>query len=116
MGDWYYLKNRKPVKFEHSILEYTRLFAKESNKRAKQAVSGKKIRRTYLNDYIVSTVFLGLDHGIHEDEPMLFETMIFKGEIGSDIYCDRCATHRNALGMHWKAVDMIKQNKIDDNG
>jgi len=65
--------------------------------------------------YLVSTVFLGLDHAFGGD-PLLFETMIFiEAEWGwhenmgyrfrdSLNWCDRCGTWEEALDMHERAV------------
>lgn len=54
----------------------------------------------------VSTVFLGIDHGINgSGEPMLFETMVFerKGE-GADLDVNRYATWKEAHQGHREMV------------
>jgi hypothetical protein len=53
---------------------------------------------------VISTVFLGLDHG-HHGNIQLFETMIFGGE--HDGYRSRCATWEEAEEMHLKAIELI---------
>lgn len=60
----------------------------------------------------VSTIFLGIDHSFSyaiggDDRPVLFETMIF-GMPDGDGYQDRCCTYDEALVMHAKAVEYVK--------
>lgn len=92
---FYKLKYRKPVSIG---LKYQREMT-------------KRIRHTSIGDVRVSTVFLGIDHGIYFDvkkqgKPILFETMIFGGEHGG--YQTRCSTHRQALAMHKAAINNVK--------
>lgn len=71
----------------------------------------RKVRTHYMGNVWVSTVFLGLDHAmIHGgNEPLVFETMIFvDGSMGGD-YQARCSTWRQALEMHWTAVDSAEK-------
>lgn len=54
----------------------------------------------------VSTVFLGLDHSFAGGPPLLFETMIFGGELdGSQ---ERCSSWDEALEMHGRAMVAVK--------
>ena len=92
---WYILKYRKPIRCTnirklHRTYEHIR------------------VRRTYLpNNTFVSTVFLSLDHQYGNGPPLLFETMInVNGEFLD--YQTRCSTWREALKMHWKAVEFAK--------
>jgi hypothetical protein len=105
MTKWYKLKHRKAIPFRGDIYTSPELFAKESKAFYR---SNRRIRRHYFNDVYVSTVFLGLDHsmGLPDSEPLLFETMIFNGELDSHTF--RCTTHRQALKQHWQAVNMVK--------
>lgn len=49
--------------------------------------------------YMVSTVFLGLDHCHFRGPPILWETMVFKGE--ESLWFDRCSGSREqAEAMH----------------
>jgi len=74
----------------------------------------RQIARTELPDgHVVSTVFLGLDHGhgglFGDREPILFETRAFN-DYGSvyEEFCDaRYATRAEALEGHRTAVDML---------
>lgn len=62
--------------------------------------------------YKVSTVFLGLPHGFIDDEPIVFETMVFKAKPVtdySDIFCRRYTTYKEALETHDALVEIIKE-------
>ena len=69
----------------------------------------RHVAQTQIGALWVSTVFLGLDHGFStllgdagNDDPILFETMIFND--GEDDYQTRCATWAEAEDMHAAAV------------
>ena len=57
---------------------------------------------------LVSTVFLGFDHGFLDDNgpPILFETMIFGGK--HDQYQERYTTWDDAVAGHERAVRRVK--------
>lgn len=57
-------------------------------------------------DCVLSTVFLCIDHGI-DDEPELFETMLFKEREG--VLLERYATHREAINGHRKHKQAIRE-------
>jgi hypothetical protein len=98
---WYKLKYRKPVLCKN-IHEIDRFMRNYRNKR---------VRSTYIGVYWVSTVFLFLDHGVNRNEPVLFETMVFKdGDMGGELQY-RTTTWRKALAMHWKAVQGVKDER-----
>jgi hypothetical protein len=59
-------------------------------------------------DYVVSTVFLGLDHGFG-DVVLVFETMIFEVSNWRDIWMDRCGTWQEAIDMHEHGVAHAQQ-------
>ena len=56
--------------------------------------------KTEIDDYLVSTVDLGLDHNFGEGEPLYYETMIFpkkdKQIIYLEEYCERYSTEEQA--------------------
>lgn len=58
-------------------------------------------------ELMVSTVFLGLDHG-WGNEPMWFETMVFRkvdGDVDwTELDMDRCQTYEEAEEMHHRLV------------
>jgi hypothetical protein len=80
--------------------------------------SDRKIGSTFLtspegDEIRVSTVFLGIDHNVMGTIPILFETMIFGGKHDGD-YQERCATYKEALVMHRKAVQMLVSEGCTD--
>lgn len=56
----------------------------------------------------VSTVFLGLDHGIAHGRPILFETMVFDGD-WNDLRCERCCTYAEAEVQHLAICQEIER-------
>ena len=76
----------------------------ENNKRHVALTKGDK--------YVVSTVFLGIDHAFSEGPPVLFETMVFatsdweKKAALPDEDCDRYQTFEQAKAGH---VSMVKK-------
>ncbi len=96
---YYILKGKIPKKV--SIFEWADWF-EERDKR--------KIKRTKLsNGTIVSTVFLGVDHGFPSVEPLIFETMVFKEE---NEYMDRYSTFDESVDGHDKIVKELSRNGI----
>tara|TARA_R110000868_G_C10972576_1_gene770499 strand:- start:30019 stop:30333 length:315 start_codon:yes stop_codon:yes gene_type:complete len=61
-----------------------------------------------IDGFFISTVWLGNNHNYFGGRPLLFETMVFKGDSGSDEYCDRYATWDEAVEGHKKAVQWVK--------
>lgn len=66
---------------------------------------GCKVDHWTNGDVGVSTVFLGRDHGLHSDVPILFETMIFGGE--RDQECVKYSTWYEAKESHDRIVQEI---------
>jgi len=64
---------------------------------------GKHVALEEIGGYVISTVFLGVDHGFFPDRPLLFETMIFDPG-GRNDYQERCGTWEEAIEMHEAAV------------
>ena len=50
-------------------------------------------------DFMISTVFLGIDHNWLKGEPQLYETCIFTGGLGGDVV-ERYSTRAEALKGH----------------
>jgi hypothetical protein len=72
------------------------------------AMTERTVRRVALDTvggYLVSTVFLGLDHGAYygSPEPMVFETMI-QGPQGWESWQERGSTWDEALAMHGRGI------------
>ncbi|MEX2492188.1 MAG: hypothetical protein WD425_10550 [Nitrospirales bacterium] len=56
------------------------------------------VSHTQVADIEVSTVFLGIDHQFFAGPPLLFETMVFGGDL--DQTCRRCSTWDEAEAQH----------------
>ena len=54
----------------------------------------------------VSTVFLSIDHSFGQGPPMLFETMVFGGQLDQEQ--DRCSTWGQAEAMHAAMVARVQ--------
>jgi hypothetical protein len=67
---------------------------------------GNRVKLTNLsNKYRVSTVWLGLDHNLSGiGKPLIFETMVFKGNSLSEKDIMRYATETEAITGHKKMV------------
>jgi hypothetical protein len=63
------------------------------------------VKRTQTNRYLVSTVFLVIDHNYGDRQfPVLWETMVFpKGSLGEE-YCQRYESYDDAVRGHGVAV------------
>lgn len=68
--------------------------------------SARRVAFDEINGVKISTVFCGMDSAIPPNpaRPLLFETMIFRGE--DDECFGRCATWREAEAQHKNAVDI----------
>ena len=89
---WYKLEGKNPVPIDGDC-------------RREDEVTHKRVALDHLdNGYIVSTVFMGLDHG---DGVTLevFETMVFPEGSWFDLDCERYATWKSAERGHIDMVD-----------
>jgi hypothetical protein len=71
------------------------------------------VGRDEIEGYVVSTVFLGIDHQFHpHGRPLYFETMIFYPpalrELGDNIYCERYSSLAEARAGHAQAIQWLK--------
>lgn len=85
---------------------------------------GRIVKKTQIDAFLVSTVFLGLDHNHSElGDPLLFETMIFAEDSSGDIpfdgaddalfgYMKRDSFWNDAEETHEKACESIR-NRIE---
>jgi hypothetical protein len=74
----------------------------------------RRIGRDRLGPYLVSTVFLVLDHGFGEGH-LFFETMIFSEKTEKSVAFDsqwRYATYKEALEGHWAVVRLVKEGLL----
>ena len=66
------------------------------------------VRQDDVEGYMVSTIFLALDHNFAmSGPPILFETMVFHDGATLD-YQTRCSTWEQALDMHEAAVEHVQ--------
>jgi len=72
----------------------------------------RTVKETMIGGARISTVFLGVDHGFSSEKPILFETMVFGGELDQEQ--DRCCTWEEAEIMHEKMCDRVKETKINN--
>lgn len=80
----------------------------------KEGNDKRRVASDDVNEYHISTVFLGLDHGHgFTKRPLLFETMIF-GEGKGDGYQTRCSTWDEAVKMHEAAIQWVKDGCNDE--
>lgn len=78
--------------------------------------SNRVVRQSYKNGYLISTVFLGIDHNhIKGGQPILFETMIFKNGSWMDLYCCRYSTEQEAIEGHKEAEKWASKNLVNLN-
>ena len=73
------------------------------------------VKQEDVGEFVVSTVFLGLDHSHWFGGPrQLFETMIFtqQGKRGHDVYCDRYATWAQAVAGHERTIVKLRAGTL----
>ena len=93
---YYKLKGRK-VRPVWDIAEWVPYF-----ETADRILQQEKIGTT-----VVSTVFLGIDHGYMGGPPLLFETMVFGGPLDQEQV--RCSTYDEAEEQHEDMVKRVKE-------
>ena len=91
-----YLLEGKKVIREPDLIKWANWFETANRHVAKDEIDGVSI----------STVFLGLDHGFGDGPPILFETMVFGGELDQEQ--ERYATFEQAEKGHKLMVERIK--------
>lgn len=75
--------------------------------------TARTVGKTNIGPFLVSTVFLGLDHNFGEGPPVLWESMIFTDGLRSKLnyHADRCAgTWEQAEAMHDKMCEFVRQH------
>ena len=95
MSNKYILKEHEPI-FCDDLIKWARWFEKGI----------RRVAQTSKGRITVSTVFLGIDHGLDGNTPLLFETMIFGGK--HDEYQERCSTWEQAEEMHKRACELAR--------
>lgn len=103
----------------HYDMEGERVSADEWWQRRMEDPSYKRVAWTEVGDYEVSTVLLGIDHGMDPSKPpLIFETMIFDAD-RHGVWTDRYSNKVAALAGHDQAVAMAKAGdvpKYEDEG
>ena len=100
--DYYILDKDHNVIPAKDVLEWRHFFQKPD----------RIVAQDIIDNVLVSTIFLGIDHGFgrldsnKEEPPVTFETMIFGGK--HDQYQERCCTWSEAEITHAKAVALVK--------
>ena len=97
-----------------SKLSKTRCFDKQGNPltlevcaKLLEDLDYKVIKKTIINKYIeVSTVWLGIEHGICLSGPLIFETMVFNNSM--EAVQRRYSTEQQAIEGHDRIVSEIK--------
>lgn len=64
------------------------------------------VRKTRVGEAEVSTVFMGLDHRVGEGTPLVFETLVFGGEMDGEM--DRYSTWDEAERGHEVMVSSLR--------
>jgi hypothetical protein len=72
------------------------------------------VAQTRLRGWLVSTVWLGLDHSYGQGPPLIFETMVFLPDgsslgDGDEEYCERYATEAEARDGHDLALNWVAE-------
>jgi hypothetical protein len=92
----YYLKGKVPVPCD-SLMVWRMAIERD-----------RAVAKTHLPGGVeVSTVFLGLDHNWGGGEPLLFETMIFGGELDGEQW--RYSTWEEAEKGHKRACGLVSK-------
>lgn len=102
MNDYYILEDGKP-KLEPDILKWDQWFEKND----------RHIDKTENDKYMISTVFLGIDHSFGGGPPLLFETMVFKHGDWDDLDCIRYSSIKDAREGHKTVVAKWLKDTID---
>jgi hypothetical protein len=68
--------------------------------------STRRVAKTTIGDMFISTVWLGLDHGLPDTPPLIFETLIMGGVMDQNMW--RYSTEEEAVAGHEQAVNLAK--------
>lgn len=82
-------------------------------------IDNRRVRRDYVNDYLISTVFLVIDHNLGSQPPLWFETMVFYDPEHTENcteskYQDRYTTWDEAVEGHKFVVELAKTDYFND--
>jgi hypothetical protein len=68
----------------------------------------RRVAKDTVGDVEVSTVWLGLNHQYGDGPPLIFETMVFGGELDGEQWRD--ATEAEAYETHKHAVGLVRES------
>ena len=74
----------------------------------------RRVAIDVVNGYRVSTVLLGLDHNWGDGPPLIFETMVFKGDDSDDLDMERYTTLEQAENGHKEMVKKWREHEKPD--
>lgn len=94
MGDFYILEGHEAKECDMTT------WAKRSE------ASDRTVAVSNIHGSKVSTVFLGLDHSFDGGAPLLFETLVFGGDLDGEM--DRYGTWDEAVAGHAAMMERIK--------
>lgn len=70
--------------------------------------AGHTLASDEVGKYWVSTIWLFVDHAWGQGDPVLYESMVFKGDDMSDLECRRYTTIPDALAGHAELVEELR--------
>jgi hypothetical protein len=74
-------------------------------------ILARRVKVDMIEDYIVSTVFLGVDYNVFDGPPILWETMVLKSK--DALWFHRCTGSREqALAMHAAMKKKMRTQKL----
>lgn len=82
-----------------NVIEWARWFESFDN----------RIEKTEIGDVLVSTVFLGMNHNWGEGPPLIYETLVFAGDLDGEM--ERYATEEEAREGHQKMVERVENEQ-----
>lgn len=68
----------------------------------------KEIGKSTVGPYLISTIWLGVDHNWGPGPPLIFETMIFKSPSHADLFCCRYSNLLDAQTGHEKLKSQLE--------
>ena len=95
----YILRDKKPVPV--SLLVWAEWFEKTKN---------RHVADDQIGSIRISTVFLGLNHQWGDGPPLLFETMVFGGDLDGD--CERYSAWQEAEAGHREMVERVRVSEF----
>jgi hypothetical protein len=80
--------------------------------RASMPMDYYRVAQDVINDVTVSTVWLGLDHGMGDGPPLIFETMLFRQTDDGVEDCWRYSTETEARAGHARVCGIVAAGEV----